>query len=465
GSSAESGPWRQYRDPAEAGFDPIALAGICAAADSARSGAFMAVFRGHVLVACGAVDRPLEAHSVRKSLVSGLYGTAVARGEVDLGATLAALAVDDGTRLTPEEATATVGDVIAARSGVYLPAAYAPASQDAERPERGSHAPGTHWFYNNWDFNVAGVILERATGEDLYDAFQDRLAEPLGMEDWSPADGFRAYEPTLCRHPAHTFRMSTRDLARFGQLYLQRGHWAGHQLLPESWVDESTAARSDLGDGAGYGYMWWTYDAGALDPDRYPELSRRALFMGRGTGGQGLWVIPEADLVVVHRGDTDHGREVDGRTAWSLVERVLAARRGPPEPSRRVGPLRPTPLASQAPAAAMPAYRDLPADLVEEYLGHYEIAPGAIVRVFLFHDRPYIHVPGEGDALLFPTGADAFTVRVVPGVRVEFERTAAGEIVAAELTMDGRTIRGKRVSSSAFYRPQRPRTSGLTGPR
>ena len=46
------------------------------------------------------------------------------------------------------------------------------------------------------------------------------------MEDWNPADGFRVYEPTKSLHPAHTFRISTRDLARFGQLYLQEGRWA-----------------------------------------------------------------------------------------------------------------------------------------------------------------------------------------------------------------------------------------------
>jgi hypothetical protein len=106
------------------------------------------------------VERPFEAHSVRKSLVSGLYGVAVARGEIDLDASLATFAIDDQTPLTATERSATIRQVISAMSGVYLPAAYAPASQD-RRPERGTHSPGTHWFYNNWDFNVAGVIYER----------------------------------------------------------------------------------------------------------------------------------------------------------------------------------------------------------------------------------------------------------------------------------------------------------------
>jgi CubicO group peptidase (beta-lactamase class C family) len=450
-------PWRAYADPQEAGFDPAALDAICTTADSARSGAFMAVYRGHVLLACGDVSRPLEAHSVRKSLLSGLYGTAVERGKVRLGATLDELGIDDGTRLTPGEKAATVRDLISARSGVYLPAAYAPASQSEERPERGSHPPGTHWFYNNWDFNVAGVVYEHATGEELYGSFQERIARPLGMEDWTPADGFRACEPTLSRHPAHTFRMSTRDLARFGQLYLQGGRWAGRELLPEAWVEESTRAHSDLGDGAGYGYMWWTYDAGALNPDRYPELSGHDLFMGRGTGGQALWVIPDAEMVVVHRGDTDHGLSVSGAVAWGMVEQLLAARDGEPVASPRLGPVRPRPLASQLPPVAMPEYRQLPESDLEQYVGHYEIAPGTVARVYLFHDRPYMHVPGEGDALLFHTGGDSFTVRVVPGVTVAFERAADGEVVAVELTLGEQTVRGARVQSSAYFAPQRRR--------
>ena len=169
-TTARSGPWLEYADVRQAGFDPQALRAVCERADHLRSGALMIVFRGHVVLACGDVERPFETHSVRKSLVSGLYGTAVGRGEIDLNATLASFAIDDDSPLTPTERSATIRQVISARSGIYLPAAYAPTAQD-RRPARGSHSPGSHWFYNNWDFNVAGVVYERATGEDLYASF------------------------------------------------------------------------------------------------------------------------------------------------------------------------------------------------------------------------------------------------------------------------------------------------------
>jgi CubicO group peptidase (beta-lactamase class C family) len=163
---------------------------VCERADSLRSGAVMAVFGGRVILACGDVRRKFEAHSVRKSLVSGLYGTMVARGEIELDSILADFGLEERTPLTAVERSATIRQVTSARSGVYLPAAYG-ASQDKRRPAPGGHAPGTYWLYNNWDFNVAGIVYERATHEDLYQSFDRRLAKPLGMEDWELADGYR----------------------------------------------------------------------------------------------------------------------------------------------------------------------------------------------------------------------------------------------------------------------------------
>jgi CubicO group peptidase (beta-lactamase class C family) len=365
-TAASSGPWLQYADVRQAGFDGQALRAVCERADSFQSGALMAVFRGRVIVACGDVEREFEAHSVRKSLVSALYGTAVARREIDLESTLADFSIDERTPLTTAERSATIRQVISARSGIYLPAAYG-ASQERGRPARGSHSPGTHWFYNNWDFNIAGVVYERATREDLYESFDRRLAKPLGMEDWEPADGFRVYEPTKSRHPAHTFRISTRDLARFGQLYLEEGKWAGRQILPADWVTESTRPHTDDGDGTGYGYMWWTYRAGSFTA-KYPALSKHTFYRALGTGEQGLWVIPGADLVVVHRADTDHDRRVDGVDHWALMESVLAARRTEPEPNPDLRPLQPIVLSSQLPPATIPEYRALAESVLDDYL-------------------------------------------------------------------------------------------------
>lgn len=428
----------------------------------------MVVFRGHVILACGDVNRKFEAHSVRKSLVSGLYGTAVARGEIDLEDSLADLSVDEPTSLTASERSATLRQVISARSGVYLPAAYG-ASQDRSRPARGSHPPGTHWFYNNWDFNVAGVIFERATREDLYDTFTRRIAKPLGMEDWQPADGFRVYEPTKSRHPAHTFRISTRDLARFGQLYLQEGQWAGQRILSADWVKDSTRPHTDDGDGTGYGYMWWTYQAGSEFTAKYPELNRYTFYRGLGTGEQGLWVIRDAGLVVVHRADTDHSRSVGSVDHWRLVESILAARRTDPAKSPEIAstpelrPLQPAALSSQLPPAIIPVDGTLAESVVNQYLGDYapradgaparlggyELTPGSTIRVFVFDEKAYLHLPGIGDLQMFPAGTrDTFTARVRPDLRIVFDRGANGEMTAVTITLGDNAIEAVRVARS-----------------
>jgi CubicO group peptidase (beta-lactamase class C family) len=215
--------WRQYAAPEEAGFSSALLAEARELADRHRSGAVFIVYRGHALVAWGEVERRFECHSVRKSLVNALIGRAVDQGSLELDATLGELGIDDLQPLTADEKQARVRDLLGSRSGVYHPAAKEPADMRAERPARGSHPPGEHFFYNNWDFNLLGTLFERASGRELFTAFREDLAEPLGMEDFRPQDGFVELAPGYSRYPAHAFRLSARDLARFGQLYLRSG--------------------------------------------------------------------------------------------------------------------------------------------------------------------------------------------------------------------------------------------------
>ncbi|HUF50578.1 MAG TPA: serine hydrolase [Longimicrobiales bacterium] len=440
-----SAGWQQYASPAEAGFSAQQLEAARAYADSVRTGAVMAVYRGRVVAAWGDVARPMPAHSVRKSLVSALYGAAVARGELRLDATLSDFRIDDHGVLTAAEQGATLRDVISSRSGVYLPAAYAGADQDATRPARGSHAPGTHWFYNNWDFNVAGVVYERATGRSVYTAFDSLIARAIGMEDYSPASGFLVVEPSLSRHPAHTFTISARDLARFGQLYLQQGRWQGREVIPASWVRESTHAHTDFGNGTGYGYMWWTYAPGSLGAG-YQHLDSYELYMGRGTGGQAVYVIPAAELVIVHRGDTENGRGVSGAHAWRIAELILGAREADPKAEPATIALAPTAFTSQLPPARLPAFVTLDAAALDRVTGSYELAPGAVLRVFEFEGRPFINVPGRGEAELFAVSPLEFVIRVEAGVRIRFETAAGGAVTAVVVRQGTQEMRAPKRS-------------------
>jgi CubicO group peptidase (beta-lactamase class C family) len=435
--------WLQYRSPEAAGFSSAKLARAQSYADSVKSGAVMVVYRGAVVVAWGDVSRKLELHSVRKSMVSALFGIAADRHQVSLDATLGELRITDRGALTAVEQGARVRDLLAARSGVFLPAAYADISQDNERPPRGSHAPNTFWFYNNWDFNTLGTIYEQTVEPALYESLAARLARPIGMEDFTPDDGFLVYEPSSSVHPAHTMRMSTRDLARFGQLYLQGGQWNGRQVVPRAWVAESTSPKSNVGQTQrGYGYLWWTQAAGPVGS--YPEVDRRNLFYGSGTGGQLVAVIPSDELVIVHRGDTDHGRNVSGRDAWRIVDLILAARTGEVASTTDRVALSTVPFMSQLPAVQSPTFAALDAAAITDLAGDYEIAPNMVVRVFEFRGKLFGNFPGQGEAELFSLTRDEFTIRVQAGVHLTFERDATGRAIAFSAQIGPRRFRGTR---------------------
>jgi CubicO group peptidase (beta-lactamase class C family) len=441
-TSPPASGWTQYESPDDDGFASDKLAAAFRYADSVKSGAVMVVHKGTVVAAWGDVSRKLELHSVRKSLVSALFGIAASRNEISLDKTLGQLGIIDNAPLTDGEQAARVRDILAARSGVYLPAAYADASQDRERPARGSHAPNTFWFYNNWDFNTLETIYERFVDSTLYKSFNERIARPIGMQDYSPADGFLVYEPSLSMFPAHTIRMSARDLARFGQLFLQGGRWNGRQVVPRGWIAESTTSKSATGpENRGYGYLWWTLSA--TEPSKaYPEVDKLSMFYGSGTGGQLVLVIPSEELVIVHRGDTDHGRNVAGKDAWHIVEMILEARTGASaSPGRRV-PLAPTPFASQLPRADTPHFITLTPAMKAEVSGNYEIAPGSFIRVFEWKGRLFGNVPGQGEAELFALTPSEFTIRVEPGVHAVFERDGSGRVTSLSLHVGRQAIHG-----------------------
>ncbi len=193
-------------------------------------------------------------------------------------------------------------ELLEARSGVYHPALYETPDMARRRPPRGSHPPGTFWFYNNWDFNALGTIYEHATGTGLFEALDQRIAKPIGMQDYRPQDGsYVRGEASI--HPAYETRMSARDLARFALLYLRKGNWAGHQVVPQTWVEDSTRSYSRADLGMGYGYLWWI---GFMGGDVAPTVILPAgSYLAQGQGGQYALIVPALDLVVVHRVDRD----------------------------------------------------------------------------------------------------------------------------------------------------------------
>ncbi len=311
--------------PEQAGWSPDAMAVARSYSHSVGSTSVVVVQHGRIVDSWGAIDRRLELHSVRKSLLSALIGIAVSQGRIDLDATLASLGIDDvPPALTDAEKQATVRQLLQARSGVYHPALYETLGEKRQRPARGSHVPGSFWYYNNWDFNVLGTIYERAAGHSIFESLQQLIAEPTGMQDYRPSDG-RYVRGADSMHPAYPLRMSARDLARFGLLYLRHGRWRDTALVPSTWVTESTSAWSETHVHSGYGYLWWTGFA-----DRrvaIMDLSPGG-FWADGHNGQYVVVDPVNDLVVVHQTETG---KVDQRQMGHLMWLILnAARDGDP---------------------------------------------------------------------------------------------------------------------------------------
>ncbi|MBS0331303.1 MAG: serine hydrolase, partial [Proteobacteria bacterium] len=274
------------------------LSGLKAIEDEARASevrGLVVLNAGHPVVQFGEVSAVDRIASCRKSFLCALYGIAVRDRKLDIDQTLAQVGIDDYQPLTEVERSATIRQLLQARSGVYIPSSAETPAMKAARPARGSHAPGSFWYYNNWDFNVLGEVYQRLTGWSVFQAFEHQLARPLGFEDFDPMRDARfGYDREYPRFPAYNLWLSARDMAKFGQLYLQRGQWKGQEILPADWVAQTTrpiSATGRKGIESGYAWLWWGDIDGTtgLPPGSY---------LAAGNGGRYIVVLPAIDTVI-----------------------------------------------------------------------------------------------------------------------------------------------------------------------
>jgi len=283
-------------------------------ANEIGSSAIVILHEGKVVAEWGNTIKKLNSHSVRKSLLNSLYGIAIERGLIDISKTLEQVSIDDkAPSLSNEEKQATIEDLLKSRSGVYHQAAYESNNAKRTRPARGSHPPGSFWYYNNWDFNALASIFENATQLSVGQAFLLWIANPIGMLDFSENDVDYVYEQSSI-HPAYPFWITTRDLARFGVLYLNEGVWQETQIVPKSWIEASLQKYSDASsnpdDLTYYGYLWWVKEDGS--------------YWAQGTGQQVLYINPSLKLVISHRTDTCQIDE-DFRPVSQEIDNLIAS--------------------------------------------------------------------------------------------------------------------------------------------
>ena len=149
--------WKVMKNPAKHGWSAEKLKAALDFAKASGSSALMVIQDGEVVNEIGSVDRKLSSYSIRKSLISALYGIYSADGVIDINDTLGELGVDDNApSLTQEEKQSRIVDLLRARSGVYHPVDFETQYMINIRPQRGSHPRGTFWYYNNWALQCAG---------------------------------------------------------------------------------------------------------------------------------------------------------------------------------------------------------------------------------------------------------------------------------------------------------------------
>ena len=253
----------------------------------------MVLRHGHVVAegwwAPYEAQAPHSLYSLSKSFTSTAVGLAVAEGKLRLD--------DEVVKFFPEDAPAEpsanlksmrVSDLLRMSTG-----------HQTEPPRKNDEPwtktflahpvpfkPGTHFLYNTSGTYILSAIVQKATGQTVLDYLRPRLFEPLGIEKptWEAS-------PQGISTGGYGLSVRTEDIARFGQLYLQKGKWQGKQLIPESWVDAATARQTSNGSSPrsdwdqGYGYQFWRCRNGA--------------YRGDGAFGQYCVVMPEQDAVLV----------------------------------------------------------------------------------------------------------------------------------------------------------------------
>ena len=172
-----------------------------------------------------------------------------------------------------------------------------------------SYTPGTHFLYNTGATYMLSAIVNKVTGHDTFDFLTERLFKPLNILD---ADWQR--DPKGISVGGYGLRVQTEDIAKLGQLYLQKGKWNGDQLLSEAWIKQATSKQTESNEGdsdwsQGYGYQFWRCKPAP------------GFYRGDGAFGQYCIVIPHKNTVIAINGESS-----DMQKSMDLVwEHILPA--------------------------------------------------------------------------------------------------------------------------------------------
>jgi CubicO group peptidase (beta-lactamase class C family) len=239
-----------------------------------------------------------DLYSVTKSFTSALVGMAIQKGSIDSvnHPVLDLFADRPVANVDARKKAITLEHLLTMSSGLEWPEsgnAYTTLDNPYVRMMRSpdwvqfvldrpmAQQPGAAFNYNSGASHLLSAIVQKTTGTSTLAFAHEHLFKPLGIADvaWgADAAGIAVGGSDL--------RLTPRDMAKFGYLYLKGGIWAGQQIVPAEWVKASTTKHVKSTDAAlDYGYQWW------IEPD--------GSFAAHGLGGQSIFVRPSQDLVVV----------------------------------------------------------------------------------------------------------------------------------------------------------------------
>ncbi|HSD67186.1 MAG TPA: serine hydrolase [Vicinamibacteria bacterium] len=238
-------------------------------------------------------DDPHVLFSLSKSFASTGIGLALAEGRLGLDDTVLSFFPEDAPPNPSDNLKAMrVRDLLAMSTGHHAEdiASFSYSSTDPPLTRAFlslpvAHKPGTHFVYNTPASYMLSAIVQKVSGTPLVDYLRPRLFEPLGIRTpkWDAS-------PQGVSYGGFGLSIATEDIARFGQLYLQKGEWGGQRILPEAWVAVATSRQVSNGSNPasdweqGYGYQFWR--------------CRHGVYRGDGAFGQFCVVMPEQDAVV-----------------------------------------------------------------------------------------------------------------------------------------------------------------------
>lgn len=327
-TSANNQSWFQKSTPGEQGIDPEAILTFIEKAEAEIDAmhSFM-ILRHGKLVSQGwwepfDPETPHVLHSLSKSFTSTAIGIAAKEGLLSLD--------DRVISFFPKEAPEDPSDNMKAmriRDLITMNTGHVdkpwPEDKDKNWVKNFFEAevdlkPGTHFRYNSMATYMLSAIIQKVSGEKLIVYLNKRLFIPLEIEYpyWETC-------PEGRNVAGWGLYVTTEDIAKLGQLYLQKGHWEGKQILSEEWVEMATSKQTSTGSNPhsdwdqGYGFQFWR--------------CRNNCYRGDGAFGQFCLVLPEQDAVIaITSGTYDMGGIL--QLVWDILLPAMHEKPLPPNP-------------------------------------------------------------------------------------------------------------------------------------